>query len=82
MQKKASFACLKTFIRTSCCNSHKSLLMAFGLFKKKTEKEKLIEKHRRLLEEAFKLSKVNRRQSEEKVAEAEELMKKIETLPD
>lgn len=55
--------------------------MAFGLFKKKTEKEKLTEKHRELLEEAFKLSKVNRRQSDEKVAEAEALMKKIETLP-
>jgi hypothetical protein len=56
--------------------------MVFGLFKRKTEKERLIEKHRRLLEEAFKLSKVNRRQSDEKVAQAEALMKKIEAMPD
>ena len=56
--------------------------MAFSLFKRKTEKEKLVEKHRQLLEESFKLSKVNRRQSDEKVAEAEALMKKIENMPD
>ncbi|MEQ8412853.1 MAG: Lacal_2735 family protein [Imperialibacter sp.] len=56
--------------------------MAFGFFRKKSEKEKLIEKHRKLLEESFKLSSINRRKSDEKVAEAEALMRKIETLPE
>ena len=56
--------------------------MSFSLFKRKTEREKLVEKHRQLLEESFKLSKVNRRLSDEKVAEADALMKKIESMAD
>jgi hypothetical protein len=40
------------------------------------------QKHGKLLEESFKLSSINRRKSDEKVAEAEALMRKIETLPD
>ena len=51
-----------------------------GLFKKKTEKEKLEEKHIKLLEESFKLSKSNRSLSDQKQMEAEEVMKKILTL--
>jgi len=50
------------------------------LFKRKTEKEKLQEKYARLMAEAHKLSTSNRKRSDEKVAEAEEVMKKIETL--
>ena len=49
----------------------------FGLFKKKTEKEKLQEKYAKLLKEAHALSTTNRKLSDEKVFEAEEIMKKI-----
>jgi hypothetical protein len=52
----------------------------FGLFKKKSEVEKLQEKHDKLLEEAFKLSKTNRKASDAKTAEANEIAKKIEEL--
>ncbi|WP_340066584.1 Lacal_2735 family protein [Ascidiimonas aurantiaca] len=51
-----------------------------GLFKKKTEKEKLQDQYTRLLKEAHTLSTTNRRLSDQKVFEAEEIMKKIEQL--
>ena len=52
----------------------------FGLFNKKSEKEKLQEKYAKLLKEAHSLSTTNRKLSDTKVFEAEEIMKKIETL--
>ena len=52
----------------------------FGLFKKKTEKEKLQERYAKLMEEAYNLSTSNRKLSDEKVYEAEEVMKRIENL--
>ncbi|MBG24954.1 MAG: hypothetical protein CL818_02595 [Croceibacter sp.] len=52
----------------------------FGLFKKSTEKEKLQAKYAKLMEQAHKLSKSNRRASDAKVAEAEELLHKMENL--
>ncbi|EAP86880.1 Lacal_2735 family protein [Croceibacter atlanticus] len=52
----------------------------FGLFKKSTEKEKLQAKYAKLMEQAHKLSKSNRRASDAKVAEAEELLNKMENL--
>lgn len=52
----------------------------FGLFKKKSELEKLEIKYRKLLEEAFQLSTINRSQSDAKHAEAELVMKEIEAL--
>ncbi len=52
----------------------------FGLFKKKTEEEKLQLEYENLMKESFKLSKVNRSQSDAKVAAAEAVMKKIELL--
>lgn len=52
----------------------------FGLFKSKSEKEKLLAQYDKLQEEAYKLSKVNRTESDAKYAEAEEIMKKIEKL--
>lgn len=55
-------------------------IMLFGLFKKKTEKEVLEVKYRRLLQQAYKLSTINRKASDEKTAEAEEIMKQIERL--
>lgn len=52
----------------------------FGLFKKKSEKEILDAKHKKLLEEAFKLSTINRKASDSKYAEAEVVLKQIESL--
>ena len=53
----------------------------FGLFRKKTEKERLQSRYYKLLEDAYKLSKVNRAESDLKLAQADELMKRIELLP-
>lgn len=52
----------------------------FGLFKKKSEVEKLQEKYAKLMEEAYRLSTVDRKLSDEKTYEAEQIMKKIEAL--
>lgn len=52
----------------------------FGLFKKKSEKEKLEDQYEKLLQEAHKLSTINRTQSDAKAAEANELLKKIEAM--
>ncbi|MFD2202528.1 Lacal_2735 family protein [Shivajiella indica] len=51
-----------------------------GLFKKKTESEKLQEKYKSLLEKAHKISHSNRSESDKLMAEAEEIAKKIESL--
>lgn len=53
----------------------------FGLFKKKSEKEKLHEKYKKLMEESFRLSKTNRTLADQKFAEAEEILKEIDKLP-
>jgi len=53
----------------------------FGLFKKKSEREILEIAYKKLLEESFKLSTVNRAASDLKRAEAEDVLKKIEALP-
>jgi hypothetical protein len=52
----------------------------FGLFKKKSEKEKLQEQYAKLLKEAHSLSTTNRKLSDQKVFEAEEIMKQLEKL--
>ncbi len=52
----------------------------FGLFKKKNEAEKLQEEYAKLMKEAFVLSKSDRKQSDAKTAEAEEVLKKIDAL--
>lgn len=52
----------------------------FGLFKKKSPIEALELKHKKLLEEAFKLSKVNRAESDKKYQEADTVAKEIEKL--
>lgn len=51
-----------------------------GLFKRKSAKEKLQDKYAKLMAEAHKLSTTNRKLSDEKVAEAEEVMNQIEAL--
>ena len=52
----------------------------FGLFKKKTERERLQDRYAQLMEEAYNLSSSNRRLSDEKVYEAESIMRRIENL--
>lgn len=52
----------------------------FNLFKKKSNKEKLYAKYKKLMKEAHTLSTSNRKLSDQKVFEAEELMKEIERL--
>lgn len=54
----------------------------FTLFKKKTEKERLQKKYKTLMEESYKLSHTNRKASDEKHAEAAEILKRIEEIPD
>lgn len=52
----------------------------FNLFKKKSEKEVLQNKYKKLMAEAHRLSQTNRKLGDEKVYEAELVMKQIETL--
>ena len=50
------------------------------MFGMKSKKEKLEAKLAKLLEEAYKLSTTNRKKSDAKTAEAEELRKQIEAM--
>ncbi len=52
----------------------------FGLFKKKSEKEKLQEAYKKLMEKSYQLSTSDRKKSDMVRAEAEELIKKIEEM--
>lgn len=52
----------------------------FGLFKKKTEREKLLDLYKKLKEEAFILSKTNRTESDRLEQKAYEISKKIDLL--
>lgn len=57
-----------------------NLKKMFGLFKKKSEKEKLQAQYKKLLNEAYTLSTTNRQKSDQKAYEAEEVMKKLESM--
>ena len=52
----------------------------FGLFKKKTELEKLQDKYEKLMKQSFELSTKDRRASDAKAVEANLLLKKMEGL--
>ena len=52
----------------------------FGIFNKKTEKEKLQTQYENLLQEAHKLSTTNRKLSDQKTYEASEVLKQLEKL--
>tara|TARA_B100000809_G_scaffold254975_1_gene292884 strand:+ start:4003 stop:4167 length:165 start_codon:yes stop_codon:yes gene_type:complete len=52
----------------------------FNLFRKKTAKEKLEQEYKKCLAEAYELSKINRSASDEKTAEANKILEKIEKL--
>ena len=50
------------------------------LFKKKTKVEKLQDKYDLLMKEGYRLSKINRTESDKKYIEANELLLEIESL--
>ena len=52
----------------------------FGLFKKKSKKEVLEERYKKLLKESFDLSKTNRSASDQKQAEAQAVLDEIDAL--
>ena len=54
--------------------------MMFGLFKKKTEQEKLQDQYEKLMREAYLLSSTNRKMSDQKTFEANQLMDQIARL--
>lgn len=49
----------------------------FGLFKKKSEIEKMQDQYKKLMEEAYKLQAINRRDSDQKYLEADNILKEI-----
>jgi len=52
----------------------------FGIFKKKSEKDKLHNQYEKLMRESYVLSTTNRKASDLKAAEANALLAKIEQL--
>ena len=52
----------------------------FGLFKKKSEREKLIDDYKKLKEQAFILSKTNRSESDRLEKEAHDISLKIDLI--
>jgi hypothetical protein len=50
------------------------------LFSRKSEKEKLNDKYKKLIDEAYKLSHSDRRASDLKTAEADAILKQMENL--
>lgn len=52
-----------------------------GLFSKKSPKEKLQKKYEKLMKESYMLSSSNRKASDQKVAEAEEVLKELNSMP-
>lgn len=51
-----------------------------GLFKKKSKKDKLGKKYDQLMKESYELSKIDRKASDLKRAEAEDVLKEMEGL--
>ncbi len=54
--------------------------MIFKIFKKKTKKEKLLTQYKKIKEEAFNISKINRKKSDELEKKANDLLDQIEKL--
>ncbi len=52
----------------------------FGLFKKKSEVEKLQDSYKKVMEEGYKLQSISRTDSDKKYLEADNILKKIEVL--
>ena len=53
----------------------------FGFFKKKSEKDKLLEQYNKKKKQAFVLSKSNRKESDRLEKEAYDILQKIDSLP-
>jgi len=56
------------------------LKQILNIFKPKTQIEKLEEKYKKTLKEAFELSKINRKASDAKYSEADRIVDEIEAL--
>jgi|TARA_B110000967_G_scaffold187818_1_gene210076 hypothetical protein len=52
----------------------------FGLFKKKSEKEKLTKLYKKLKEQAYILSKTDRRESDRLEKEASDILEKLDVI--
>ena len=52
----------------------------FGLFKKKSEKEKLTELYKKIKEKAYILSKTNRKESDRLEKEANDILEKLDYI--
>tara|TARA_B100000965_G_C19065750_1_gene529830 strand:+ start:84 stop:266 length:183 start_codon:yes stop_codon:yes gene_type:complete len=52
----------------------------FGIFKKTTKREKLLKLYNKKKEEAFNLSKINRKKSDEKEKEASDILAALDKL--
>ena len=52
----------------------------FGLFRKKSEKEKLMILYKKKKEQAYQLSKINRKESDKLEKEANDIIEKIDNL--
>ena len=52
----------------------------FGLFKKKSKKDKLIELYNKKKEQAFKISRTNRKESDRLEKEANDILIKLDKL--
>ena len=52
----------------------------FGLFKKKSEKDKLIELYNKKKEQAFKLSRTDRKESDRLEKEANDILNQIDKI--
>tara|TARA_B100000768_G_scaffold60536_1_gene58598 strand:+ start:105 stop:269 length:165 start_codon:yes stop_codon:yes gene_type:complete len=52
----------------------------FGIFKKKSKREKLQEKYEKLLKQSYDLSKTNRKESDKKAYEADLVAREMEGL--
>ena len=61
-------------------NINHKLTIMFGLFKKKSELQKLEDRYQKLLKESYELSTSNRTLSDQKAYEANEVLKQIEHL--
>ena len=52
----------------------------FGIFKRKSEKQKLIELYNKKKEQAFRLSRTNRKEGDRMEKEANDILNKIDRL--
>ncbi len=52
----------------------------FGLFKKKTETEKLEDRYKKLMKEAYDLQSIDRKASDQKYYEADQVLNQIDSL--